>query len=70
MTIGENIRAIRRTKTVELPMLPKDLAGITGIPAESIRRYERGVLKPSEKRLAILAAALGVTIQELKGDTQ
>lgn len=46
-----------------------DLAGMIGVDAETISRFERGVTLPSLNRLDNLATALGIGIAELLGQS-
>lgn len=45
-----------------------DLARKTGIPNYRISNLENGRAEPKPEELSILAAALGVTVEEITGD--
>lgn len=61
--IAARIRAARKSRGVTHSALSKR----TGIPKGSIVSYERGTMKPSEERLAAIAAALDTSVGYLKG---
>ena len=65
MTVGDNIKRIRRTRTVERPMSALDLAKKSGLVVATIRKNERNQITSSRKTLTKIAEALGVTLEEL-----
>jgi transcriptional regulator with XRE-family HTH domain len=58
---GPQIAARRR----EMGLSRDELAARTGIRPGTIWRYERGLIEPSGSHIAILARALGVSIDSL-----
>lgn len=58
------IREIRREKAISVAQLAK-IAGVTTV---SIYRYEEGTREPTFGIASKMAAALGVTIDELLGN--
>lgn len=68
MTVGENIRKIRKEKG----LTQKALGQLCNINESQIRRYELGLNNSNPKRetLQKIANALGVSIYELTGELQ
>lgn len=62
--IGETITKKRE----ELGMTPEDLAGVLNVEPEVIAQWEAGDVEPEESQLQALADALGVSLEELKGE--
>ena len=60
-TIGEKIAQIRKKKK----MTQEELAGIIGVSAQSVSKWETGVTMPDIMLLPTLARALGVTVNDL-----
>ena len=56
MTVGENIRTIRKQKG----LTQKQLAELTGLLEPTIRKYESGKVQPKSDNLHKIATALGV----------
>lgn len=63
MDIGLQIKTFRRAKN----LTQKELAQKSGAAENTIRQYELGLRKPSFDQLVNIAAALGVTINDLVG---
>ena len=63
MTIGENIRRIRKERGLTL----KQLGEAVGVSEAYIRAYESGRRNPKQKALEALAAALCVNVEALTG---
>ena len=61
MTIGEKIRAIRKSKGIT----QKDLAIAMGVSASMIGQYEVGIRSPKIETLKKIAQALGVDVNAL-----
>lgn len=61
MTIGEKIRAIRKSKGIT----QKDLAVAMGVSASMIGQYEVGIRSPKIETLKKIAQALGVDVNAL-----
>ena len=61
MSIGKNIKAIRKEKG----LTQKKLAELSGIAEITIRQYEAEKYRPKTEQLDKLAAALGVTIIDI-----
>lgn len=61
----ESIMKIRKNRG----MTRNELARLIGVDRETIARYERGTREPKASIVAQLAAALGVTPNELLGVT-
>lgn len=61
MSVGKNIRRIRREK--DMPQ--EDLATKTGVSAQYICQIERGSKSPTIALLEIIADALECSIQDL-----
>ena len=61
MSIGKNIKAIRKEKG----LTQKKLAELSGIAEITIRQYEAEKYRPKVEQLEKLAAALGVTIIDI-----
>lgn len=56
-TIGEHIKRRR----LELHLLQRDVAGLIGVHPESVKNWERGVLKPMIRHLPKIIEFLGYT---------
>ncbi len=65
MDIGTNIRKFRR----ERDWTQAELAAKVGIQKQNVSRYENGRVEPRETMLGKLAEALGVTREELLGES-
>ena len=63
MTIGENIRRIRKERGLTL----KQLGEAVGVSEAYIRAYESGRRNPKQKSLEALASALHVNVEALTG---
>lgn len=63
MTIGERIKEIRKQNKLTQVQLGK----LTGISADIIGKYEKGVRTPKEDRLEVIANALGTSVFTLQG---
>ena len=63
MTIGENIRRIRKERGLTL----KQLGDAVGVSEAYIRAYESGRRNPKQQSLEALAAALHVNVEALSG---
>ena len=61
MTIGENIRRIRKAKKMTMVTLAEKI----GCDAALIRKYEIGERNPKRDRLGAIAEALGVNVEVL-----
>lgn len=61
MTIGENIRRIRKAKNMTMVTLAERI----GCDAALIRKYEIGERNPKRDRLEAIANALGVNVEVL-----
>ena len=61
MTIGENIRRIRKAKNMTMVTLAEKI----GCDAALIRKYEIGERNPKRDRLGAIAEALGVNVEVL-----
>lgn len=61
MTIGENIRRIRKAKNMTMVTLAEKI----GCDAALIRKYEIGERNPKRDRLEAIANALGVNVEVL-----
>ena len=61
MSIGENIRRLRKQKKLTL----KQLGNIVHLSKQAIGQYERGERTPNIKILQQIANALGVDINDL-----
>lgn len=62
MTIGENIRRLRKARELTL----KELGEMIGVNESYIRAYESGRRNPKPSSLQALADALGVNVEVLK----
>ena len=62
MTIGENIRRLRKARGLTL----KELGDMIGVSESYIRAYESGRRNPKPSSLQTLADALGVNVEVLK----
>ena len=62
----KGLRAIRKERKLTL----REVEDITGIDANTISRYERGVLSPNSKTVEKIAEKLGVTVDELLNEPQ
>lgn len=65
MTIGENIRKIRKEKN----LTQSELAQKIGISYQQIGQYETGKRKPKKETLTKIAKALSVSVADLDPDT-
>ncbi|MDO4623064.1 MAG: helix-turn-helix transcriptional regulator [Eubacteriales bacterium] len=63
MTIGENIRRIRKERGLTL----KQLGEAVGVSEAYIRAYESGRRNPKQKSLEAIATALHVNVETLSG---
>ena len=63
LTIGENLRALRRERDVT----QEELAEILGVSCQSVSRWEKGVCYPDVELVPELAAFFGVTTDYLMG---
>ena len=63
MSIGENIRKIRKSKK----MSGEALGTSVGVSPQAILQYERGVREPKKEMLERIATALECTIADLYG---
>lgn len=63
MTIGENIRRVRKERGLTL----KQLGDAVGVSEAYIRAYESGRRNPKQKSLEAIAAALRVNVETLTG---
>lgn len=61
MTIGENIRRLRKARGLTL----KELDDMIGVSESYIRAYESGRRNPKPASLQTLADALGVNVEVL-----
>ena len=61
MSIGENIRKLRKEKK----LTQKELADKSDLSEISIRRYEKGINQPSTKTLQRIANALDISIETI-----
>ena len=64
MTVGENIKAIRKKKGIT----QKKLGELCGIAESNIRKYENGKQNPKIETIDKIASALGVSIAQIKED--
>lgn len=64
MTVGQNIRAIRK----ERGLTQNQLGELCGIKEANIRKYELGKANPKIETIEKIAKALGVSIVRLKED--
>ena len=64
MTIGENIKMIRKNQGIS----QKELADKMGVTSSQIYYYEKGLRNPSEKHLQRFADALSVSVDMLLAD--
>lgn len=64
MTVGENIKNIRKEKG----FTQKKLSELCGIAEPTIRKYESGDLNPKIETIEKIASALGVSIFRIKED--
>lgn len=62
--MGQTIRRLRKEKG----LTQKQLADAAQVPRICIARYETGEHEPGMRNAGRLAAALGVTLDELVGD--
>lgn len=65
MTVGENIRKIRKEKR----LTQKRLGELCGIDEANIRKYELGKANPKIETISKISSALGVTTYEILGIT-
>lgn len=63
MTIGENIKRIRKEKG----MTQKQLGDLCGMNEANVRKYELGKANPKIETICKIAFALGVSEYELQG---
>lgn len=63
MTIGENIRRIRKERGLTLKQLGEEI----GVSEAYIRAYESGRRNPKQEKLEALATALHVNVEALTG---
>ena len=63
MSIGDNIRRIRKSKK----MSGETLGTSVGVSPQAILQYERGVREPKKEMLEKIATALNCTIADLYG---
>lgn len=63
MSIGENIRKIRKSKK----MSGETLGTAVGVSPQAILQYERGVREPKKEMLEKIANNLGCSIADLYG---
>jgi transcriptional regulator with XRE-family HTH domain len=63
LSIGENIRRIRRIKDLTM----KELATMVGVSEQGMGNYERGDREPNINMINKIAAALDVSVSELIG---
>ncbi|MBR6152381.1 MAG: helix-turn-helix transcriptional regulator [Lachnospiraceae bacterium] len=61
MTVGENIRRIRKARNMTMATLAEKI----GCDAALIRKYEMGYRNPKRDRLEAIANALGVNVEVL-----
>ncbi len=61
----KGLRAIRKERKLTL----REVEDITGVDANTISRYERGVLSPTAKTAEKIAEKLGVKVDELLNGT-
>lgn len=66
---GKKLGLAISTRRKAKGMTQDDLAGVLGVDAETISRFERGTAAPSLERLFYLAQALGTGIGELLSET-
>ena len=62
----KGLRTIRKQRKLTL----REVEDITGIDANTISRYERGVLSPNSKTVERISKKLGVTVDELLNEPQ
>lgn len=62
MTVGENIRRLRKARGLTL----KELGDMIGVSESYVRAYESGRRNPKESSLQALADALAVNVEVLK----
>ncbi len=66
MSLGENVKRLRKSKKILKPMLPIDLAKAANMSTAQICNLEKGRGEnPTISTLSRLADALGVTVDEL-----
>ena len=63
LTIGENIKVIRKSKDIT----QEQLAEMLGVSCQSVSRWELGVCYPDMELLPVLAGIFEVTIDKLLG---
>ena len=63
MTVGENIRRIRKDRGLTL----KELGDMVGVSEAYIRAYESGRRNPKQQSLEAIATALHVNVEVLTG---
>lgn len=61
-SIGENINKYRTEKGMRIARL----AEASGLTEGAIRNYEKGIRKPSDAQLEVIAQALDVSVEALK----
>jgi transcriptional regulator with XRE-family HTH domain len=64
MEIGQKIREVRTAKGLK----QYQLANLSYLSAEAMNRIENGMYYPSRKVIKLIADALGVKPDELKGE--
>ena len=62
MTVGENIRRIRKARGLTI----RELGDLIGVSESYVRAYETGRRNPKESSLQIIADALAVNVEVLK----
>lgn len=62
-TFEERLKEIRESRN----MTQDELGEAVGANRVAISRYENGIIRPTSKRMAALAGALGVTVEYLMG---
>lgn len=62
---GKKLGQAIAVKRKALDLTQDDLAGMVGVDAETISRFERGTTAPSIERLVVIARALGIGVGEL-----
>ncbi len=63
LTLGENIRNLRREKDIT----QEELAGILGVSYQSVSRWEKGVCYPDMELLPDIADFFGIGVDKLMG---
>ncbi len=63
LTIGENIRSLRREKDIT----QEEFASIFGVSYQSVSRWEKGVCYPDMELLPDIAAFFGISVDKLMG---